>query len=138
MSHRRVASDTPGARRTRGQTGQVVPAYLVAVGVALVFFVLLVQFAVWQYGRGAVRAALGEAARVGAPAGAGVAECEDRAATVLADLLGGPLGREVAVTCTETPTRVVASADVVFRSWLQPSPDWSFRVAASARKESLP
>lgn len=113
-------------------------AWLVAVGMALVFFVLLVQFVVWQYGRGAVRAALGEAARVGAPADAGVADCEDRAAAVLADLLGGPMGSEVAVTCTQTPTRMVASADVVFRSWLQPSPDWSFRLVASARKEALP
>ena len=132
------ATARPPARRARGEAGQVVPAWLVAVGVALVFFVLVVQFVVWQYGRGAVRAALAEAARGGAPADAGVAECEDRAAAVLGDLLGGPLGREVAVTCTESPTRMVASADVVFRSWLEPSPDWSFRLSASARKEALP
>ncbi|MGH9164279.1 MAG: hypothetical protein ACRDZW_02050 [Acidimicrobiales bacterium] len=114
------------------------PAYLLAVGISLVFFVLLVQFVVWQYGRGAVRAALDEAARVGAPVEAGVGECEDRAAAVLGDLLGGATGRDVRVTCTETPTQIRASADVVFRSWLKPSPDWSFRITASARKEQVP
>ena len=57
---------------------------------------------------------------------------------VLGDLLGGAMGRDVRVTCTETPTQVRASADVVFRSWLRPSPDWSFRLTASARKEQLP
>ena len=36
-----------------------------------------------------------------------------------------------------TPTQVLVSADVVFRSWLPPSPDWSFRLTASARKEVL-
>lgn len=124
--------------RGTGQAGQVVPAYLVAVGISLVFFVLLVQFVVWQYGRGAVRAALDEAARVGAPADAGVNDCQDRAAMVLGDLLGGAVGRDVRVSCTETPTQVRASADVVFHSWLKPSPDWSFRLTASARKEQLP
>jgi hypothetical protein len=124
--------------RGAGQAGQVLPSYLVAVGLSLVFFVLLVQFVVWQYGRGAVRAALDEAARVGAPADAGVNDCEDRAAVVLGDLLGGAVGRDISVTCTETPTQVRASAEVVFHSWLKPSPDWSFRLTASARKEQLP
>ncbi len=126
-----------GHRRAAGESGQVVPAYLVAVGISLLFFVLLVQFVVWQYGRGAVRAALDEAARAGAPVDADAGDCERRAAAVLDDLLGGALGREVRVSCRETPTQVLVSADVVFRSWLPPSPDWSFRLTASARKEQL-
>lgn len=116
----------------------VVPAYLLAVGISLVFFVLLVQFVVWQYGRGVVRAALDEAARSGAPAAAGPAECQARAAAVLADLLGGAMGEEVSVRCAENDTTVLAEADVVFRAWLPVSPDWDFSVAASARKETLP
>ena len=101
-------------------------------------FTLLAQFVVWQYGRGAVRAALDEGARVGAPAAAGVADCERRAGEVLGDLLGGALGREVSVSCQETPAEMVAGATVTFRAWMPPSPDWSFRLAASARKETSP
>jgi hypothetical protein len=108
-----------------------------AVGVSLVFFVLLVQFVVWQYGRGVVRASLDEAARVGAAADAGPAECEARAASVLDDLLGGPLGDQVAVTCVETASQIVADAQVTFRAWLPFSPDWTFRVSATAHKERV-
>lgn len=122
----------------RGEAGEAVPAYLLALGLSLLFFVLLVQFVVWQYGRGVVRSALDEGARVGAPADAGTGDCEARAGDVLSDLLGGPLGSEVEVRCRQTPTQMVAEARVIFRSWMPPSPDWSFRVAATARKETLP
>ena len=120
------------------EAGSAVPAYVFAVGLSLIFFVLLVQFVVWQYGRGVVRAALDEGARVGAPAEAGPGDCEERALDVLTDLLGGAMGDEVSVRCAQAGNQVVAEATVTFRAWLPPSPDWSFRVAASARKESLP
>lgn len=120
------------------ESGSTAPAYVFAVGVSLIFFVLLVQFVVWQYGRGVVRAALDEGARVGAPAEASLADCETRAVDVLADLLGGAMGDEVEVRCTQAGSQVVAEATVTFRAWLPPSPDWSFQVAASARKEALP
>jgi hypothetical protein len=108
-----------------------------AVGLSLIFFVLLVQFVVWQYGRGVVRASLDEAARAGAPADAGPAECEARAASVLADLMGGPLGDDVAVACTETANQVIAEAHVTFHAWLPLTPDWTFQVAATAHKERV-
>lgn len=114
------------------------PAYVLAVGLSLIFFVLLVQFVAWQYGRGVVRSALDEGVRVGAPAAASPSECEARARDVLADLLAGAMGDEVSVRCIETPTEVLAEATVRFRAWMAPSPDWSFRVAATARKEALP
>lgn len=122
----------------RGEAGTAAPAYVFAVGLSLMFFVLLVQFVAWQYGRGVVRSALDEGARVGAPAEAAPADCEARARDVLADLLGGAMGDEVLVRCTETLTEVRAEATVRFRAWMAPSPDWSFRVAATARKEALP
>lgn len=129
----------PGVRaRAQGEAGEAVPAYVFALGLSLLFFVLLVQFVVWQYGRGVVRSALDEGARVGAPAEAGPGDCEARAHDVLADLLGGPMGAEVDVRCRQTPTQMVAVANVTFRAWLPPSPDWSFEVAATARKEYLP
>jgi hypothetical protein len=114
------------------------PAYVLAVGLSLIFFVLLVQFVAWQYGRGVVRSALDEGVRVGAPAEASASECEARARNVLADLLGGAMGDEVSLRCSETATEILAEATVRFRAWVAPSPDWSFRVAATARKEALP
>lgn len=134
----RLAVDRARARRARGEAASTVPAYLFAIGLALVFFVLLVQFAVWQYGRGVVRSALDEGARAGSPAEKGPAHCEARVAAALADLLGGAMGDEVRVRCADDGARMVAEADVTFRAWLPPSPDWSFRLAAAARKERLP
>jgi len=126
------------ARRAAGEDGSAAPAYVFAVGLSLIFFVLLVQFVIWQYGRGVVRSALDEGARVSAPAQAGPADCEERARAVVTDLMGGAMGDEVRIRCTETATQVRAEATVTFRAWLRPSPDWSFTVAASARKEALP
>ncbi|MGH9189978.1 MAG: hypothetical protein ACRD0Q_08110 [Acidimicrobiales bacterium] len=131
----------PAARRrpySRAESGSSTPEHVIALGVCLAFFVLLVQFVVWQYGRGAVRAALDEGARVGAPVAAGPSDCEDRARGVLADLLGGSMGREISVSCAQTGTEVVAEATVTFRAWMPPSPDWSFHLAAAARKERMP
>jgi hypothetical protein len=124
-------------RRT-GQAGTTLPAYLLGVTAVLVFFVLLLQFVVWQYGRGVVRSALDEGARAGAVASADPGTCEDRAHDVLDDLLAGRLGRDVNVTCADEGDEIVARARVTFRSWLAPTPDWTFAVAATAAKESLP
>jgi hypothetical protein len=104
----------------------------------LVFFVFLVQFVVWQYGRGVVRAALDEGARAGASALANTGVCEDRAQETLGDLLGGRLGNDVDVSCAEEGDEIIARAHVTFHSWLAPAPDWTFQVAASAVKEALP
>lgn len=120
------------------EDGSAVPTYVAGVATVLVFFVLLLQFVVWQYGRGVVRAALDEGARAGAVATADPGVCEERARDVLGDLLGGRLGQEIQVSCAEQGDEMLAEARVTFRSWLAPAPDWSFRVAATAVKERLP
>ncbi len=75
----------------------------------------------------------GMLAAVGTVAGvATVAFCSD------ATVMGGAMGDEVRIRCTQTATQVLAEATVTFRAWLRPSPDWSFTVAATARKETLP
>ena len=109
---------------------------LAAFGVALVFFTLLAQFAVWQYGRGAVRAAAQEAARAAAPLGAGPEACSARFDQVRRGLLGGGLGDGVGpVRCSVGGPVVEVSVDVAFRRWLPISPDWSFTVTAVVVKE---
>jgi hypothetical protein len=111
-------------------------ATLVAFGGALVFFTLLAQFAVWQYGRGAVRAAAQEAARAAAPLEAPPDACTRRFDQVRSGLLGGALGDGVGpVRCEVTDGLVQVRADVTFERWLPISPDWSFTVTAVAVKE---
>lgn len=105
----------------------------------LTFFTLFAQFAVWQYGRGAVRSASLEAARAATPLDAIPGACERRFADVASGLLGGPLGDQVsAPRCEIGPELVVVSADVRFEPWLPISPEWRFTVTATATRELAP
>lgn len=105
----------------------------------LTFFTLFAQFAVWQYGRGAVRSATLEAARAAAPLGALPGACERRFSDVTSGLLGGPLGEQVsAPRCEIGAEVVVVSTDVRFEPWLPISPEWSFTVTATAAREVAP
>lgn len=120
--------------------------FVFATGLALLFLVLVANVIVFQYGRGVVRAAMDEAARAGSLAVGSDAErvraCGVRADDVLDDLLGGPLGDDVAVSCSvdrSGPVPVVtARADVAFQSWVDPVPDWSFTATAVAVAEDAP
>lgn len=122
-------------RRGRGERGATTASTILAMGLALLLFVNLAQWIVWQYGRGSVRASLDEAARAGAGTTGGVEACEAKADDVLGDLLGGSLGDEVAVVCRDTGSSMLAEATVSFRAWLPPTPDWTFTVSATAPLE---
>ena len=105
----------------------------------LTFFSLFAQFAVWQYGRGAVRSASLEAARAASPLDAIPGSCERRFDDVASGLLGGPLGEQVgAPRCQIGPDVVAVSVDVRFEPWLPISPEWSFTVTATAARELAP
>ena len=108
------------------------------MGLTLLLVVLVANLVVFSYGRGVVRAALDEGVRAGARVTASAVTCEQRAREVLGDLLGGAMGREVAIACADGVDRVTATADVRFAGWLPAVPDWSFRAAATARRRSEP
>ena len=97
---------------------------------------MLANLIVFQYGRGVVRAAVDEGARVGSRASAGADDCEARARDVVADLLGGAMGEGVALSCSVKGGFVTARADVAFPAWLPPVPDWSFSLSATAVAEA--
>jgi hypothetical protein len=126
----------PATRLRKLETGFSTPQFIATAGLALLMFVLLTNMVVFQYGKGVVRGALTEGVRAGAPVGAGVAECEAAAESMLADLLGGSMGDGVSMWCGDDGTTVIASADVTFVSWVAGVPDWSFRISASSVKES--
>lgn len=112
---------------------------MLAVGLTLVVFVWIANLALMLYGRGVVRAALDEAARAGSRVGDdSVQLCLARAEEALDEVLGGSMGDDVTLSCSEGTGVVQANADVVFRSWMPPVPDWSFSVASTSVKETAP
>ena len=121
------------------EAGFTTAELLLAVGLTLLIFVWVANLAVYLYGRGVVRSAIDEAARAGSRVGADSATvCQERANQVLANLIGGSMGRELAVSCAEEDGVVRARADVVFRAWLPPVPDWHFQATGAVIKEQVP
>ncbi len=124
--------------RVADERGYLTVQLVLAVALSFLLLVMMANLIVFQYGRGVVRSALDEGVRRGTRAPATAAECEARARAVVGQLLAGPLGRGVAISCRESGGEMRASAEVVFRSWLPGIPDWSFRVGATGVKEEEP
>jgi hypothetical protein len=109
--------------------------------ISLVVLVLIANLIVFEYGHGAVRAAIDQGVREGARTTTPVASCEAAAQLVITDLLGGrdgSMGAGVGITCTQNAGRLDARATGRFRAWLKPVPDWSFTATATAAVEPQP
>lgn len=117
----------------RDQGGFATIQYVLATGFSLVLLVLVANFTVDLYARGAVRDALDEGARAAVPLGATVADCEARAKAVVAQLLGGRRRADIRVRCRHDGDWIRADARVRLRSWLPLVPDWRFELRAVAR-----
>lgn len=125
--------------RPRDERGAVVLSGIAAIAVMFVAFVLIAQFAVWQYGRGAVQAAADDAAQAASAYRADPARCVAVFELARADVLGGSLGQGVgSPSCTSDGEFVEVVVPVTFRRWLPLSFDWSFEVRAVAAVERLP
>jgi hypothetical protein len=125
-----------GRRRPGGDAGQATPAALFALVLTFVLALALANLLTYQYGRGAVRNAVDQAARAGSRAGATPANCRQRGHEALDGLLSGPLGDDVALTCTDDGARARATATATFQGWVTFVPDWTFTVTATSAKES--
>jgi len=113
--------------------------FVVATALSLFLFVMLANLIVGLYARGAIRAAVDEGARAGAPVDASIGECEQRANDALDGLLGGAMRSDVHVECVDSFGTIRARADVVLRGWLPGVvPDWSFSLTGTAVKEHDP
>lgn len=129
-----ACAPAPRAESVRDR-GATTVSLIVASGVALLILTGILQVITFQYGKGTVRAALDEGARAGSRSAEAVAACEERAADVLGDLLGGPMGDGVSVVCTDAGDRVVATATVHFDGWFGRLTGYDATLAASAAKE---
>jgi hypothetical protein len=113
--------------------------FVTATAFSLFVFVVLANFVVALYARGAIRAAVDEGARAGAPVDASTAECRQRAADALDALLGGAMRSGVQLECADEFGTVRARADVTLRGWMPfLIPDWSFSLTGTAVKEREP
>ena len=125
-------------RRGQGRDGFVTVQAVFVYAVALMTLVWLANFIVFQYGRGAVRAAIDEGARTGSRVDASEATCEARAREVLDNLLGGVMGTGVTITCRLDGGRMLAEARGTFASWAPPVPTYRFDVTATALQTQAP
>ena len=122
-------------RRRSGDSGFVTLQYVIAVAWSLVLLVLVANFLVDLYARGAVRDALDDGVRAAAPSSQPVAACEGRAHDVVTGLVRGPLVT-ARVHCEATGGYVTAEAQVSLRSWLPMLvPDWRMTLHAVAQRE---
>ena len=116
-------------------TGFVTIQYVVAVAWSLLLLVLVANFLVDMYARGAVRDALDDGVRAAAPSSEPVAACEARAEDVLSGLVRGPLV-DARVRCDTSGGYVTAEARVSLESWLPMLvPDWRMTLRAVAQRE---
>lgn len=126
----------PSSRRCDDDVGATFITLVMATGFVLILLTGIIQVLVFQYGKGTVRAALDEAARSGARSTSSVETCQTRAANVLDDLLGGEMGNQVQVTCTDVGDRIVVTAVVHFDGWFGSLTDYDATLTASAAKEN--
>lgn len=135
----KLADARQRARRLlREEAGFLTAQFVLAVALSFVFLVLVANLIVWQYARGVARSAVDEGVRTGSRATATQADCEARARAVLQDLLGGALGDDVSVNCSDSGDEIVATVDAQLPSWLPLMPDWSFQISGSDVKEHHP
>lgn len=69
-----------------------------------------VQGLISMYASGVIRGAADQGARAGAPEFAGAADCAVAANKVLSQLLGGPIGADIQIQCSNNGDRSTARA----------------------------
>jgi len=122
------------ADRRLSERGVTSVQFLMAGALSLVLFLLFANLIVVEYGRGAIRSALDQGARVGAITGA-VSSCEERAAAVLDQILGGEMGDSAEFRCDLVGDLVVARGEAIFPSWTPLTSDFVVELVAQATFE---
>jgi flagellar basal body-associated protein FliL len=121
--------------------GSAALSILLGMLVVLVVFMAGTNFVVFEYAQGAVRTAADEAARSGSQqqaAGGPVGACEAKAAQVMGNLLPGPFGSDVTITCAIQGNSVVATATGRYPGWLPPVPALAVHIVGSSQLEVSP
>lgn len=112
-----------------------------AMAITLVVFMAAINLIVDEYGKGAIRTAVDEAAQAGSlqgAAGGPIAACQAKAAQVMSGLLNGPFGHDITISCAVQAGQVVATADGNLPAWLRIIPVDTIHVVDSAQIETNP
>lgn len=127
-------------RKLQDDRGTSTPAVILAVGIAMIFFVAMANLVLYQYAAGAVRAALDQGVRTESYVGAPLGSCEVSIDETLGSLLGGSYGDGIVRVCfiDATGPTVVATATATFPSIAAWVPDYTFTASARAVKEVAP
>lgn len=107
-------------------------AVIAAASLALVFFVAVVDLVVVQYARGVAQMAVDEAVRTASSNGTPDGLCREVGAAVLADLLGGPVGVDLAIDCDVDAGAITARVSGVVRTLGPLVPDLPIEAGAVA------
>ena len=81
-----------------------------AIAILMIVFIGGLNFVLDEYAKGAIHTAVDDAAEVGATAGGSLSACQAEARQVQDNLLPGPFGGGISVTCSEDGVEMVASA----------------------------
>jgi len=122
-------------------TGSAALSILLGMLIVIVVFMAGTNFVVFEYGQGVVRTAVDEAARAGSEqqaVGGPIGACESKATQVMGNLLPGPFGRDVTITCAMQGYDVVATATGEFPGWLPPVPALAIHILGSSQLEANP
>ena len=139
LSARLLRLDKSHQNDERGNAALVT---VLAMAITLVVFMVAINLIVDEYGKGAIRAAVDEAAQAGSLQGAPggpISACQAKASQVMSGLLNGPFGRNVTITCgINANGQVVATADGTLPAWLRVIPTDPIHVVGTARIETNP
>ncbi len=131
--HRRAPTDR-GDRRERRDSGFAVVSAMVAMATTIVLVTWFANLFVHRYAQGVIRQATNDAAQAWAASGGTHSDCQTAADDVLSDLLGGPLGEAITITCTQAGGAVMVTATGTLAA-LGPLPAATINTTATARSE---
>lgn len=114
-----------------GDRGVSSVQFLLASALALLFFVVLANLVVVQYGRGAIRSALEQGSRAGALTG-DVSACVEKVDDVIGQLLGGRMSDGLEIACVPGPGVMTASASTTFEPWTPLTPQFEVDLSSSS------
>jgi hypothetical protein len=126
----------------KDEHGNAALVTVLAMAITLVVFMVAINLIVDEYGKGAIRTAVDEAAQAGSLQGAPggpIAACQAKASQVMSGLLNGPFGRDIAITCgINANGQLVATANGTLPAWLRLVPTDAVHVIGSAHIETNP
>lgn len=115
--------------------------WVMLISFTMVLLLMAANIIAWQYGRGAIRAAVDESARYGAALGRDAVDCQTHGVGMLRGsngLLAGPMGDSVVLSCADVGGVMTATATGAFEWWVGGIAPIDFSIVGHAVVEAAP